>query len=120
MERDQNALWALGGAPPPLIRIYLVRHGQSEANLGKTVRLPDHRVELSPEGHRQAAAAGEYLAGALPREARIRILCSPYVPYRQSDRRHDCSAGWWASFLLWTVGCLPAVSRIYWLEATEL
>jgi 2,3-bisphosphoglycerate-dependent phosphoglycerate mutase len=73
--------------PPPPIRIYLVRHGQSEANLDQTVnaRLPDHRVELSPEGHRQAAAAGEYLAGALPREARIRILCSPYVRTRQTS-----------------------------------
>lgn len=66
---------------PPPNRIYLVRHGQSEANLDKTVnaRLPDHRVELSLEGHRQAAVAGEYLAGALPRETRVRILCSRYV-----------------------------------------
>ena len=65
--------------PPPPIRIYLVRHGQSEANLDQTVnaRLPDHRVELSLEGHRQAAAAGEYLAGALPREARIRFCAAP-------------------------------------------
>ncbi len=72
---------------PPPIRLYLVRHGQSEANLDKTVnaRLPDHRVELSPEGHRQAAAAGEYLAGALPRDARTRILCSPYVRTRQTS-----------------------------------
>jgi broad specificity phosphatase PhoE len=71
----------------PPIRLYLVRHGQSEANLDQTVnaRLPDHRVELSPEGHRQAAAAGEYLAGALPRDARIRILCSPYVRTRQTS-----------------------------------
>lgn len=73
--------------PPPPIRLYLVRHGQSEANLDKTVnaRLPDHRVELSPEGHRQAAAAGEYLAGALPRDARTRILCSPYIRTRQTS-----------------------------------
>ena len=50
--------------PPPPIRIYLVRHGQSEANLDKTVnaRLPDHRVELSPEGHRQALYAGLFCA----------------------------------------------------------
>jgi 2,3-bisphosphoglycerate-dependent phosphoglycerate mutase len=72
--------------PTPPIRIYLVRHGQSEANLDKTVntRLPDHRVELSPEGHRQAALAGEYLARTMPREARIRILSSPYVRTRQT------------------------------------
>ena len=72
--------------PPPPIRIYLVRHGQSEANLDKTVntRLPDHRVELSPEGQRQAALAGEHLARTLPREARIRILSSPYVRTRQT------------------------------------
>jgi broad specificity phosphatase PhoE len=73
--------------PPPPIRIFLVRHGQSEANLDKEVnrRLPDHRVELSPEGHRQALAAGEHLAGVLAPEGRIRILCSPYMRTRQTS-----------------------------------
>jgi broad specificity phosphatase PhoE len=67
-----SGLADLGPVPTGTLRVYLVRHGQSEANLDKTVnaRLPDHRVELSPEGHRQAATAGEYLTGALPPEAR--------------------------------------------------
>ena len=79
MGEDQQA--------PPVHRIYLVRHGQSEANLDKTVnkRLPDHQVELSSEGHRQAAAAGEYLVAALPRDRRVRILCSPYLRTRQTS-----------------------------------
>jgi 2,3-bisphosphoglycerate-dependent phosphoglycerate mutase len=72
---------------PPPIRIYLVRHGQSEANLDKRVNanLPDHRVELSPEGHRQAGAAGDFLARTLTHDARIRILCSPYTRTRQTS-----------------------------------
>jgi 2,3-bisphosphoglycerate-dependent phosphoglycerate mutase len=71
----------------PLIRIYLVRHGQSEANLDQSVNanLPDHRVELSAEGHRQARAAGEFLAAAIDQDARIRILCSPYTRTRQTS-----------------------------------
>ena len=49
--------------PSKPIRIYLVRHGQSEANLDNAVnaRLPDHRIALSAEGHRQAAATGEFV-----------------------------------------------------------
>jgi broad specificity phosphatase PhoE len=72
--------------PARPIRIYLVRHGQSEANLDKTVnaRLPDHHVALSPEGVRQAEAAGKFLADALTAGARLRILCSPYVRARQT------------------------------------
>jgi broad specificity phosphatase PhoE len=73
--------------PARSIRIYLVRHGQSEANLDKSVntRLPDHLIALSPEGERQAAAAGEYLARTMAGEARVRILCSPYRRARQTS-----------------------------------
>jgi 2,3-bisphosphoglycerate-dependent phosphoglycerate mutase len=73
--------------PARLIRIYLVRHGQSEANLDKTVnaRLPDHHVALSTEGVRQAEAAGKFLAEAFTADARVRILCSPYVRARQTS-----------------------------------
>jgi 2,3-bisphosphoglycerate-dependent phosphoglycerate mutase len=73
--------------PSRSIRIYLVRHGQSEANLDNAVnaRLPDHEIALSREGRRQAAAAGEFLAGALPAGARLRILCSPYLRARQTS-----------------------------------
>jgi 2,3-bisphosphoglycerate-dependent phosphoglycerate mutase len=72
--------------PSKPIRIYLVRHGQSEANLDNAVnaRLPDHRISLSSEGHRQAAAAGEFLTRALRPDARPRVLCSPYVRARET------------------------------------
>jgi broad specificity phosphatase PhoE len=44
-------------------RIVLVRHGESVANLDKTVyeRTPDHDVPMTPRGHEQAANAGKYL-----------------------------------------------------------
>jgi 2,3-bisphosphoglycerate-dependent phosphoglycerate mutase len=75
--------------PARAIRIFLVRHGQSEANLDVSVnaRLPDHRVELSPAGHAQAADAGAYLAKTLivAPPCRARIMCSPYVRARQTS-----------------------------------
>jgi 2,3-bisphosphoglycerate-dependent phosphoglycerate mutase len=69
------------------IRIFLVRHGQSEANLDKSVntRLPDHRVALSTEGHAQAGKVGDYLARQLKGAPRVRILVSPYVRARQTS-----------------------------------
>jgi 2,3-bisphosphoglycerate-dependent phosphoglycerate mutase len=76
-----------GHIPSQSIRLFLVRHGQSEANLDKTVnaRLPDHRIELSAEGQRQAERAGQYLATTLSAERRARILCSPYLRARQTS-----------------------------------
>lgn len=72
------------------IRIFLVRHGQSEANLDKTVnaRLPDHGIALSENGQQQAGAAGAFLAERLAAQctgARLRILCSPYLRTRQTS-----------------------------------
>ena len=73
--------------PARTLRIFLVRHGQSEANLDKTVnaRLPDHKIELSPEGQTQAASVGEYLARTLADARHLRILCSPYLRARQTS-----------------------------------
>lgn len=73
--------------PARPIRLFLVRHGQSEANLDQNVniRLPDHRIELSAEGHRQAAETGAFLARTLAGGARARILCSPYTRTRQTS-----------------------------------
>lgn len=44
-------------------RIILIRHGESLGNLDDTVYtyVPDWRVRLSPNGHRQAIAAGRAL-----------------------------------------------------------
>jgi 2,3-bisphosphoglycerate-dependent phosphoglycerate mutase len=73
--------------PVRAIRIFLVRHGQSEANLDKTVnsRLPDHKIALSPQGREQAAEVGRFLAQSLALSGRLRILCSPYVRARQTS-----------------------------------
>jgi 2,3-bisphosphoglycerate-dependent phosphoglycerate mutase len=72
--------------PAQSIRMFLVRHGQSETNLDKAVnaRLPDHRVALSTEGHAQAGEVGAYLAKLLKCAPRVRILASPYVRARQT------------------------------------
>jgi 2,3-bisphosphoglycerate-dependent phosphoglycerate mutase len=82
------------------MRIYLIRHGESEANLdqGVNVLLPEHSVALSVEGHRQAKATGETLRSILlespsVREARdagratppIRIWRSPYRRTRETS-----------------------------------
>ncbi|MFI4997742.1 MAG: histidine phosphatase family protein [Hyphomicrobiales bacterium] len=71
--------------PARSIRIFLVRHGESEANLDKSVniRLPDHSIALSPQGHAQALQAGERLASVL-RGSRARIFASPYLRARQT------------------------------------
>jgi 2,3-bisphosphoglycerate-dependent phosphoglycerate mutase len=73
-----------------MLRLFLVRHAQSAANLDKSmnIRLPDHSIQLSPEGHEQAVAAGKALADYLSRmssSGRIRILCSPYERTRQTS-----------------------------------
>ena len=81
------------------MRIYLIRHGESAANLDQrlNVLLPEHTVALSVEGRRQAKAAGETLRSILlgspsVREARdagrgippIRIWRSPYRRTRET------------------------------------
>jgi 2,3-bisphosphoglycerate-dependent phosphoglycerate mutase len=73
--------------PARAIRIFLVRHAQSEANLDNNVnvRLPDHRIELSVAGHEPAAAAGK--AATLRDTGRVRILCSPYARARQTSEQ---------------------------------
>lgn len=76
--------------PTRPLRLFLVRHGQSAANLDKSMNilLPDHSIELSPEGHVQAQAAGKALANYLSASAScgpIRILCSPYERTRQTS-----------------------------------
>lgn len=71
-------------------RIYLVRHGESEGNVDKTThfRKPDHAIELTDIGHRQAIAAGAFLrqhfheSGLLG--SPIRLWSSPYKRTRQT------------------------------------
>lgn len=70
--------------------IYLVRHGQSLANVDKAIHatLPDHKIPLSALGAEQAARAGAFLAqhiqGRQAPEARLRVWTSPYLRTRQT------------------------------------
>lgn len=81
--------------------LFLVRHGLSQSNLDLAInrRMPDHAIELAPEGHKQATAAGKKLADHLARQrdqllkafpdrqdqiAKVRLLVSPYVRTRQT------------------------------------
>jgi 2,3-bisphosphoglycerate-dependent phosphoglycerate mutase len=75
----------LGYMMPHKIRLFLVRHAVSEANLDNTVnaRLPDSKISLAPIGFDQAKHAGRALATALTGH-RVRILCSPYTRTRQT------------------------------------
>ena len=66
-----------------LRNIYLVRHGQSTANVNKAVHyeLPDHAIPLSNLGIRQATAAGLALSTIInPKHiepGKLRIWTSP-------------------------------------------
>ena len=62
------------------MRIALIRHGESEANLDKSIfeRVPDHAIPLTPHGHEQSAKAGEYLRELFENEP-ARVYVSPYV-----------------------------------------
>jgi broad specificity phosphatase PhoE len=74
--------------------IYLIRHGESLANVDKTVHfeLPDHRIALSDLGKRQALAAGVALSniledhhgGMLRSRTKTALWVSPYDRTRQT------------------------------------
>ncbi len=67
------------------INVYLVRHGESEANVDPSVllRLSDHVVPLSALGKEQATAAGRFLKNELS-EKGCRVLVSPYKRARDT------------------------------------
>lgn len=68
--------------------IYLVRHGQSMANVDKAIHAdkPDHAIPLSPLGRQQATAAGVALRDLIQGDAdtRTRIWTSPYLRTRDT------------------------------------
>jgi 2,3-bisphosphoglycerate-dependent phosphoglycerate mutase len=72
------------------MRLYLVRHGETTANLDKTVYLEtaDHAVPLSTLGHEQAKAAGLKLATTMAKPinsfGKVRVWASPYTRTRQT------------------------------------
>ncbi|KAL4741586.1 histidine phosphatase superfamily [Aspergillus similis] len=66
--------------------IILIRHAQSEGNKNREIHqtIPDHRVKLTPEGHRQAKDAGTRLRGLLRPDDTIHFFTSPYRRTRET------------------------------------
>jgi broad specificity phosphatase PhoE len=76
------------------LNIYLVRHGQTEGNVQRSlyVEKADHAIRLTPLGIEQAEAAGAFLADRLANErldiqdgfGKIRVWFSPYYRARET------------------------------------
>ncbi|KKK16764.1 hypothetical protein P175DRAFT_0556602 [Aspergillus ochraceoroseus IBT 24754] len=66
--------------------IILIRHAQSEGNKNREIHqtIPDHRVNLTPEGHRQALEAGTKLRALLRPDDKIHFFTSPYRRTRET------------------------------------
>ena len=66
-------------------RIVLVRHGQSEGNVDKTImdHKPDYALDLTPKGHKQAEERGQFLANLFGKES-VFWYISPYFRTRQT------------------------------------
>jgi broad specificity phosphatase PhoE len=66
--------------------IILVRHAQSEGNKNRDIHqtTPDHRVKLTPEGHRQAQEAGRRLRDLLRPDDTLHFFTSPYRRTRET------------------------------------
>ena len=78
------------------MRIYLVRHGESEGNVDRTISLtkPDHALNLTERGHVQAKIAGhalqshiqDYPQGPAYGHRKPRLWLSPYARTRQTAK----------------------------------
>jgi len=81
------------------MHIFLIRHGESEANAGENFvkRLPDHLVPLTEEGKRMAKEQGEWLKAYCVRRgidlSRARIWRSPFLRTRQTADAFNLSLG---------------------------
>lgn len=66
--------------------IILIRHAQSEGNKNREIHqtVPDHRVKLTPEGHRQAHEAGSKLRELLRPDDTLHFFTSPYRRTRET------------------------------------
>lgn len=66
--------------------IILIRHAQSEGNKNREIHqtVPDHRVKLTPEGHKQAQEAGSKLRELLRPDDTLHFFTSPYRRTRET------------------------------------
>ena len=66
--------------------IILIRHAQSEGNKNREIHqmVPDHRVKLTSEGHRQAHEAGRKLRSLLRPDDSLHFFTSPYRRTRET------------------------------------
>jgi 2,3-bisphosphoglycerate-dependent phosphoglycerate mutase len=93
---------------PAPISIYLIRHGESEANLNKSINAikADHLVELSPRGQDQAVEAGTKLGAILTEPIKGGEVIAAYVsPYNRTRQTwNNVKVG-----LRGVLGALPAI-----------
>lgn len=80
------------------MHIFLIRHGESVANVGDNLeRLPDHLVELTEKGKQQAYEAGQWLKEYCDNKgidlSRARLWRSPYRRTRQTSEEFNKSLG---------------------------
>ncbi|CAO1600547.1 hypothetical protein XANCAGTX0491_004230 [Xanthoria calcicola] len=66
--------------------IILIRHAQSEGNKNREIHqtVPDHRVKLTPDGWKQAEAAGLKLRSLLRPDDTLHFFTSPYRRTRET------------------------------------
>ncbi|KEG08610.1 glycerolphosphate mutase [Trypanosoma grayi] len=66
-------------------RVLLVRHGESEANVDRTLygKIPDWRIPLTERGHAQALDCGRRICNIIKKE-KLYIYYSPYLRARQT------------------------------------
>lgn len=81
------------------MHIFLIRHGESKANVGENyeLRLPDHLVSLTDRGKKQAYVQGKWLAEYCRQTGvdlgKARIWRSPYLRTRQTSEEFNKSLG---------------------------
>ena len=79
------------------MHIFLIRHGESIANIGSNYekRIPDHLVSLTDAGKQQAREAGIWLANYCKEQGicldKARIWRSPYLRTRQTSEEFNAS-----------------------------
>jgi len=81
------------------MRIFLVRHGESNANVdwSENTRNADATIELTDKGHEQARAAGKFLSEWYAKYAgrqypKIRLWHSPYLRAQQTADEIEATA----------------------------